>query len=125
MARSRPSGWRIEWASTAAVELGMQFGEGHQDEIGEDGFFGFEVEVDGALGDFGALGDLVHRRPPETLLGKDRARRQEDVVSSPGSILLPALLRCHRHPFHSPTANNIVTSANPSRNHSGPTRKSM
>ena len=60
----------------------------------EHRFLAFEVEIDGALGDAGTGGDVVHAGAGKTLFGETGQRRLQDFR---GALLLAAgpALRLH------------------------------
>ena len=59
--------------------LGQELGHLLVEEPQEQVVLALEVEIDGAVGDARALGDLGHRRAVEAALGKDLDGRIEDA----------------------------------------------
>ena len=106
-------------ASTSAAGVDLEDGraealEEQVDELGEDGAFVLEVEVEGALGDLRGGDDVVDLRVVVALRGEDVARRSQQ--------LLPPLRLVHlaSAPFYHPCAaprrgDRGRLAANPSR----------
>ena len=87
----------------AAVDRGLellaQLAQGLERQLRQDRFLGVEVEVDRAFAQLSAAGDGSDRGPIVTVLGKDRARRLQDVLLAPGTFELTTI--CCRH-LHTP-----------------------
>ena len=87
------------------LQPSREFGQGLQDQLGEDGFLAREVEINGALANLGALRDRIHRRSAEPMLSKDDPRCGKDVLPATHPFLFATVDRSHdplRSAAHTP-----------------------